>query len=95
MLKRLDNERIARAAYRHWKQHDMTQWPIVRQLARSLRIRQQIFEDCSGDGLYQLTGVNVEDVRIGDLYVEATTPEVERDWCAYWLPLIRWSLYMR
>jgi hypothetical protein len=78
--------RIANYAYRHWIAAGMTEWPTVRQAARALRIRQEEIDECAGDGHYDLTGFNCEDFSHGDYFVEATTPEVEKVWCAYWLP---------
>jgi hypothetical protein len=79
-------DRIAGYAYRYWHRHAMTEWPTVRQVRRALRLCNAEIENCSGDGPYQLTGYNFEDAALGNLFVEADTPEVERAWCGYWLP---------
>lgn len=82
-------ERIAACAYRHWKRAGMTEWPTVAQVCRRLRIRQSLVEECEGDGYYMLTAWNVVGgQRLGENFVEANTPEVEREWAAYWA---RWT----
>jgi hypothetical protein len=81
-------ERIADCAYRHWKRAGMTEWPTVRQVARRLHIRHSVFEECDGEH-FMLTGYNCDDFESGDFFVEASTPAVEADWCAYWMPYSR------
>lgn len=84
-----ENERVAAFSYRYWRRRGMTAWPTVREVCRALRYRQGLIEDMAGDGLYQLTGFNFVGDRLGDLHVEATTPQVDVDWCAHWLPFSR------
>lgn len=74
---------VSRYAYRFWAARKMTAWPTVREVARATKLSQREIDACAGDK-YGLSGYNVEEVVLGDLIVEADTPEVERDFCNYW-----------
>ena len=83
------SERIARYAYRFWKRAGMTEWPTVRQVARSLGVRQRTISDYGGVD-YEVTSYEYADdddggYAIGDQFVESLIDEVEVDWCKYWL----------
>jgi hypothetical protein len=80
-------EKIAGYAYRYWRRAGMTKWPTVRQAARATGIRQKEIEKCEGDS-YMLTGYQ-RDEPLGEMFVEAQTDDVDRDWCEYWLPYSR------
>lgn len=80
-------DRIAAYAYRYWSRAKMEEWPTIRMAARALRLRQVDIEECEGDGTFILTAYNVGGgTPLGDHFIEAETPEVERDWAAYWAP---------
>lgn len=78
-------DRIARYAFRFWKRAGMTEWPSVRQTARSLRITQGEVEDHSGDGPFFLTSYYTRPPEpLAEHFVEADTAEVEQTWEKYW-----------
>lgn len=80
-------DRIARYACRYWARAKMEKWPTVREVCKALRLRIVDIEECDGDGTYMLTAYNVQGgMPMSEHFVEADTPEVERDWLAYWAP---------
>lgn len=70
-------ERVERYVERWFQRSGQTDWPTVRRVARALRVRQvEVEEAVDGHpaGNLMLTGYNIEDIGLADLFVENINP---------------------
>ena len=78
------SRKISEYAYQFWMRHQMTEWPTVRQTAKSLSIKQAEIENAAGEEYCTQSYNCYPPQPFGEHEVCAMIPEVDEAWRHYY-----------